>query len=89
MLAEHQSAVCSKGVEMKTITTVSIAVIGYLSVLGPVRAVDNCKGCRDFHRACLTAHSKAAYKTDYDISMKHCRQSSLLHADAILVCQLT
>ena len=63
---------------MKTITIVSVAVIGYLSILGPVRAADNCKECRDFHRACLTAHSKAACKTDYDICMKHCRQSSLL-----------
>ena len=67
MLAEYQSAVCNKGIEMKTITTVSIAVIGCLSVLGPLLAADNCKECRDFHRACLTAHSKAACKTDYDI----------------------
>lgn len=69
---------CNRGIEMKTITIVSIVVIGYLSILGPVRAADNCKECRDFHRACLTAHSKAACKTDYDICMKHCRQSSLL-----------
>jgi hypothetical protein len=63
---------------MKNINTVSAAVIGYLSILGPVGAADDCKECRDFYRACLTAHSKAACKTDYDICMKHCRQSLLL-----------
>jgi hypothetical protein len=70
---------------MKTIATVSVAVIGYLSIPGPVRAADNCNKCRDFHRVCLTAHSKAACKADYDICMKHCRQSSLLQpAEALL-----
>ena len=62
---------CDRGIEMKAITTVSVAVIGCLSMFGPVPVVDNCKECRDFHRACLTAHSKAACKTDYDICMKH------------------
>lgn len=33
-----------------------------------------CKECRDFHRACVKAHSQAACKTDYDICMKHCRK---------------
>jgi hypothetical protein len=32
------------------------------------------KECREFRRACLTAHSQAACKTDYDICTKHCRQ---------------
>jgi hypothetical protein len=33
---------------------------------------DACKECREFRRACLTAHSQAACKIDYDICMKHC-----------------
>lgn len=59
---------------MKTITVVFIALIGYLSTLGSVRAADSCKECRDFQKACLKAHSKAACQIDYDICMKHCRQ---------------
>lgn len=59
---------------MKTITIVSLAFIGYLSMLGPLRAADSCKECRDFQKACLKAHSKAACQADYDICMKHCRQ---------------
>ena len=66
---------------MKIIIVVLVAVLGCLPILGPAQAADNCKECRDFHRACLTAHSKAACKTDYDICMKHCRQSSLLHPE--------
>ena len=31
-----------------------------------------CKECGDVRRACLTAHSQAACKTDYDICMKTC-----------------
>ena len=59
---------------MKTITVVLIALIGYLSTPNFVRAADSCKECRDFQRACLQAHSKAACQTDYNICLKHCRQ---------------
>jgi hypothetical protein len=43
-----------------------------MSVVSAQKA-NTCKECRDFRRACLTAHSQAACKTDYDICMKHCR----------------
>jgi hypothetical protein len=59
---------------MKTITVVLIALIGYLSTPNLVRAADSGKECRDFQRACLQAHSKAACQTDYNICLKHCRQ---------------
>jgi hypothetical protein len=51
-----------------------VAVVGYLSALGPVRAADKCNECRDFLRLCSTAHSEAACKNDYNICMKHCRR---------------
>jgi hypothetical protein len=59
---------------MKAIPIASIALTGYLSLLGAVQAADSCKECRDFQKVCLKAHSKAACQTDYDICMKHCRQ---------------
>lgn len=68
----------NKGIGMKTIMIVSVVVVGYISMLGPARAADSCKECRDFQRACLAAHSMAACKTDYDICKKHCRQSILV-----------
>jgi hypothetical protein len=35
---------------------------------------DNCKICRDQHRACVQAHSKAACTMEYDMCMKQCRK---------------
>ena len=59
---------------MKSIIVVSIVSLGYLFVLDLARAADSCKECREFQKACLKAHSKAACQTDYDICMKHCQQ---------------
>lgn len=74
----NDSIADNKRIGMKTIIIVSGVMVGYFSMLVPVRAADSCKECRDFQRACLTAHSKAACKTDYDICIKHCRQSILV-----------
>ncbi len=64
---------CDQGIGMKTVAIVSI-LIGFLSIVSPARAAGTCKECRDFQKACLKAHSKAACQTDYSICMKHCRQ---------------
>jgi hypothetical protein len=53
---------------------VSIVLLGYLSAPGSAFAADSCKECREFHKACVQAHSQAACKVDYDICMKHCRK---------------
>jgi hypothetical protein len=64
----------SKGIEMKTAMVVSLAFIGYLAMLGSLRAADSCsKECSNFQKACLQAHSKAACQTDYNICIKHCQ----------------
>jgi len=36
---------------------------------------DDCKTCREYNKACTQAHSKEACKSEFDICMKHCRQS--------------
>lgn len=61
---------------MRTIVIAIVALGTLFGVVNPIRAqkIDACKECRDFQRACLQAHSKAACKTDYDICMKHCRK---------------
>jgi hypothetical protein len=59
---------------MKLIAIASLVLFAYVSGVVPARAADSCKDCRDFQKACLQAHSKAACKSDYDICMKHCRQ---------------
>jgi len=33
----------------------------------------SCSSCREFHQACIKAHSQQACKNDHDICMKHCR----------------
>jgi hypothetical protein len=55
---------------------VLLALSGYCFVTDAAPAVesDDCKQCREDHRACVKAHSKDACKTNYDICMKHCRR---------------
>jgi hypothetical protein len=62
---------------MRIFAIIAVASLTYWSTLTSVQAQqsDTCKECRDFQRACLQAHSKAACKIDYDICMKHCRKS--------------
>ena len=59
---------------MRIVAVATFALLGFWSAMEPARAADACKECRDFQRACLTAHSKAACKTDYEICLKHCRK---------------
>ncbi len=58
------------------IVATSVLII-LCSAAGPVQAqkVDACtKDCRDYHRACVQAHSQGACKSELDICLKHCRQ---------------
>lgn len=59
---------------MKVIVIALVVLFAQVSNSVNVYAADSCKECRDFQRACLSAHSKAACKTDYDICMKHCKE---------------
>jgi hypothetical protein len=56
------------------VTLLVLAGIAISISVASAQQVDACKECRDFQRACLQAHSKAACKIDYDICMKHCRK---------------
>ena len=58
---------------MKTIAVALLVLIGSLSVSATSKAADRCKECREFLKACLQAHSKAACQTDYNICKKHCK----------------
>jgi hypothetical protein len=59
---------------MMIVAAVLLALLGALGS-APAGAADSCgKDCRDFHQACLKAHSKEACKTDYEICMKACRK---------------
>ncbi|MGA7013010.1 MAG: hypothetical protein WBZ16_11800, partial [Pseudolabrys sp.] len=62
------------GFVMKIIAAVVLILFGGV---GSAQAAgsDSCsKDCRDYHRACLKAHSQEACKTDYDICVKACRK---------------
>jgi hypothetical protein len=59
---------------MRIVAAVLLALLSTLNT-APAAAPDSCsKDCRDYHRACLKAHSQEACKTDYDICMKACRK---------------
>ena len=58
---------------MKIAAIVSVVLMGYSFTLGPVRAADSCKECREYYQACAKNHSQTACKSEYDICRKHCR----------------
>ena len=53
-----------------------LVLLGHCFVLNaaPAAQSDDCKLCREDHKACVKNHSQAACKTEYDICMKHCRR---------------
>ena len=57
---------------MKIAAIVSVVLVSYAFTLGPARAADSCKECREYFQACAKNHSQAACKSEYDICMKHC-----------------
>jgi len=61
---------------MRALAITTVALLGYCCVTSPAPAAesDACKICRDYHQACVKAHSQAACKSEYDICMRHCRK---------------
>jgi hypothetical protein len=54
---------------------VSLVLLGcWCCTIDPAPAADDCKICRDYHQACVKAHSQGACKSEYDICMKHCQR---------------
>lgn len=53
-----------------------LALLGccWMSVASFAAEPAACKICRDYHQACVKAHSPGACKSEFDICMKHCRQ---------------
>ena len=54
--------------------TALLALFFYANDLVPARAVDSCKECREYQKACVKAHTQAACKSEYSICMKHCKE---------------
>ncbi len=50
--------------------------LGWCAIGAPASAAESesCKTCREYHAACVKAHSQGACKSEYDICMKHCRK---------------
>jgi hypothetical protein len=61
---------------MRAFTTVFFILLCAWSAGEPVQAApaDKCQICRDYHQACIKAHSQQACRSEYDICMKHCQQ---------------
>ena len=60
---------------MRTLAAL-LALVGYcfVSHTTATAQAQNCsKLCREDYNACVTAHTKGACKTNYDICMNHCR----------------
>ena len=60
---------------MRTLVAL-LALVGtcFVSHTTATAQSQNCgKLCRDDYNACVTAHTKGACKTNYDICMNHCR----------------
>jgi hypothetical protein len=61
---------------MRGFTTVFSILLGVWSTSEPAQAApaNKCQDCRDYHQACVKAHSQQACKSEYDICMKHCQR---------------
>jgi hypothetical protein len=61
---------------MRTFAAVFLMLFGFWTTSEPLRAAqaDSCQDCRDYHKACVKAHSQNACKSEYDICMKHCQR---------------
>ena len=61
---------------MRALTTVLFILLGICSTGDPVQAMpaNKCQDCRDYHQACIKAHSQQACKSEYDICLKHCQR---------------
>jgi hypothetical protein len=60
---------------MKVAIVFLLALSGWLPA-STAQAANSCsKECLEYQRACRQAHSQAACKIDYDICMKHCKQT--------------
>jgi len=55
----------------------ALLVLSIFAVLPGVESVqakeDTCKICRDYHAACVKAHTKEACQSELNICLKHCR----------------
>jgi hypothetical protein len=65
----------TENLRMKVLTVLLI-VLGCCWVIdtAPAAQSDDCKQCREDHRACVKAHSQGACKSNYDICVKHCQK---------------
>ena len=70
-LGRHSYAM-KRELRMRTLAVV-LALFGGCAA-HVARAADSCQICRDYHQACVKAHSQAACKSEYDICMRHCKQ---------------
>lgn len=61
---------------MKTFAAILILILLGISAIDSPRAeqASDCKICREQHKACVLAHSKAACTTEYEVCMRHCRR---------------
>ena len=59
---------------MKVVAAVLLALFSALSSAQAAEPASCIKDCRDYHRACLKAHSQEACKIDRDICMTACRK---------------
>ena len=65
---------------MRIIATIAVAamlsMLAGLTGTASAETLGSCKVCREYNRACLQAHSKQACKSELDICLKHCKQST-------------
>jgi hypothetical protein len=52
-----------------------LVLLGAMLAPGGAHAkADKCKICRDYHAACIKAHTKEACGSELNICLKHCRE---------------
>ncbi len=70
----HFKAALAHRVPFIAMTALAWSILVGLSATTSAETLGSCKVCRDYHRACLQAHSKQACKSELDVCLKHCER---------------
>ena len=52
----------------------ALLLLTWCCASGTASAAESCNICREYHQACVRAHSQQACRSEYDVCMKHCRR---------------
>jgi len=66
--------IVSRSSQVMRAGTFALSMLTWCCASGTAAAAESCNVCREYHQACVKAHSQQACRSEYDVCMKHCRR---------------